>query len=53
MKLFAYDAGNRLTGQVDWAGGSTSYTYDDLGRLVTTTLPNGVVSSNSYDGAGL
>ncbi len=35
----------------DWSGGLTDYDYDEAGRLITTTLPNGVVSVNGYDDA--
>ncbi len=43
---------NRLTRVADWDGGITAYDYDAAGQLITTTLPNGVVSVNLYDDAG-
>lgn len=30
-------------------GGETVYSYDDVGNLVRTVLPNGVVESRVYD----
>ena len=42
-------SGNRT--ESSWDGGSTQYTYDDLGRLLTETGSDGAVKSYSYDAA--
>ncbi|MGH2829846.1 MAG: putative toxin, partial [Actinomycetota bacterium] len=47
---YAYDRAHRPTGLTDGAG-STAYSYDALGRLVRSTLPNGSVSERTYDAA--
>jgi RHS repeat-associated protein len=36
---FAYDANGNMTGRTDALGRTTSYTYDSLGRKVSTTVP--------------
>lgn len=53
-KLGAYvcHTANRVTHITDWDGGVTACLYDDLGRPAVVTLPNGAVSSLSYDAAG-
>jgi YD repeat-containing protein len=43
---------NRLIQVTDWATGAIIYGYDPIGRLVTTTLPNGIVTTHTYDPAG-
>jgi len=48
---YTYGADNRLVQVQDWDGGLTSYAYDTAGRLITTTLPNDVVTTNQYDDA--
>ncbi|MBK8560142.1 RHS repeat domain-containing protein [Candidatus Amarobacter glycogenicus] len=37
----------------DWNSNSTTYSYDDAGRMTSTTLPSGtgIVSTNTYDNA--
>lgn len=53
IEAFAYDATNgRLTSSTDKLSGvdrTTNYGYDAAGRPSTTTLPNGVVTSTTYD----
>jgi RHS repeat-associated protein len=46
---YAYDALNRLVQVTDPQGGVTNYTYDADGNLITTTLPNGVTETDTYD----
>jgi RHS repeat-associated protein len=47
---YAYDGANNLTGYTDALGSTTTYTYDGQHRLLTVTLPNGVLwLSNTYD----
>lgn len=58
MDSYSYtydDAGNQLTKHEIINGlekGTTTYTYDDLNRLVTVTEPNGRVTIYTYDAAG-
>ena len=40
MQTFVYDARGELTSSTDGNGNITTYTYDRLGRLLTTTLPD-------------
>jgi YD repeat-containing protein len=47
-----YDGLGRLSTVVDWDHKTTGYTYDALGREVSLTRDNGVVSTNTYDPAG-
>jgi RHS repeat-associated protein len=53
LETFAYDATNgRLISSTEYASGSgrtTNYAYDAAGRPSTTTLPNGVVTTTTYD----
>ncbi|MBK9610850.1 RHS repeat domain-containing protein [Candidatus Amarobacter glycogenicus] len=38
----------------DWNSNSTTYSYDDAGRMTSTTLPSGTGIVSSYvDGLGL
>jgi len=49
---YSYDANGRVTQRVDGAG-TTTYTYDDLGRLLSTSnTAGGGTESYSYDLAG-
>ncbi|MBI5624773.1 MAG: hypothetical protein HY924_13420 [Elusimicrobia bacterium] len=50
-KSFTYDRKGNLTRVVDAKGQVIDFAYDDLDRLVTKTLPEGVVSYQ-YDDAG-
>jgi len=53
LAAWAYNSVNQLVSQTDYSSGSarvTSYTYDSAGRLSTETLPNGVVTTKTYDG---
>jgi YD repeat-containing protein len=43
---------NRLAEVVGWLENLTSYGYDEIGRLITTTLPNGVLTVQSYGDNG-
>jgi len=38
-----------ITEYASGTGRTTSFTYDDAGRLLATTRPNGVVTTNAYD----
>ena len=42
---------NRLTQVEDWDGGTAAYGYDEAGRIVTATLPNGTETAYAYDDA--
>jgi len=46
---YAYDAVGNLMEVVDPLGGSTTFVYDAENRLTTRTLPNGVVTTYTYD----
>lgn len=46
-----YDVGGRLTG-VSGGGASASYTYDNVGRPLTSSADNGVENSLQYDLSG-
>lgn len=52
---FVYDNLGRVTSSTVASGtalaATTSYTYDDNGNVLTTTLPNGVVMTYTYDNA--
>jgi RHS repeat-associated protein len=52
---FVYDSLGRVTSSTVASGtalaATTSYTYDDNGNVLTITLPNGVVTTNTYDNA--
>lgn len=45
---YAFDSQNRLKTVTDDAG-VTSYSYDEVGNLIRTELPNGVVETRTYD----
>lgn len=49
---YAYDVRGNQTSVTDTYGRTTSYEYDDAGRLVRTTDPMGNVSANAYNVAG-
>jgi RHS repeat-associated protein len=46
---YDFDLRGNLVKVKDWAGRVTTYTYDQYGRLVYTTRPNGTVRQVSYD----
>jgi RHS repeat-associated protein len=46
---YAYDALGRLVQVTDPQGGVTGYGYDADGNPTTTTLPNGVTETDTYD----
>lgn len=48
---YTVDALNRIASVQDWASTFTSYTYNAVGQVVTTTLPNGVRTVYGYDTA--
>ncbi|NET90612.1 MAG: RHS repeat protein, partial [Kamptonema sp. SIO1D9] len=45
---YGYDAVGNLTTVIDPLGGETVMTYDGVNRLETRTLPNGVVTTYTY-----
>ncbi|MFZ6682213.1 RHS repeat-associated core domain-containing protein [Undibacterium sp. Tian12W] len=50
---YGYDKNQRLINVSDSAtNSSTTYTWDDAGRLVSTTTPDGVTTNYSYDPNG-
>jgi RHS repeat-associated protein len=46
---YTYDALRRLVQVTDAQGGVTSYSYDADGNLITTSLPNGITQTDTYD----
>jgi RHS repeat-associated protein len=48
---YQYNTRRQLTNMTDWAGQSTGYGYDGLGRLGAAFRPNGLMSQYSYDAA--
>ncbi|CAB1078125.1 hypothetical protein D1AOALGA4SA_5890 [Olavius algarvensis Delta 1 endosymbiont] len=46
---YEYDAVGNLVSVVDPLGGETTFTYNEVNRLLSRTLPNGIVSQYSYD----
>jgi len=48
-----YNASGRLTAVYDNGTLKTSYTYDLLGQLLTTTNANSTTETNAYNSAGL
>ena len=48
---YTYDTAHNQTSKVD-AKGTTSYTYDDLNRLLTVTEPSTKVTTYTFDAAG-
>ena len=59
--VFGFDAAGNLTSVVDPRGNAagataadytTTYTYDDQGRELTATDPDGTVTEHTYDAAG-
>jgi RHS repeat-associated protein len=47
---YGYDNADRMT-SVSQGPANVGFTYDDAGRLLTSTLPNGVVGTYGYDGS--
>ncbi|NJR42026.1 MAG: hypothetical protein HC767_04595 [Akkermansiaceae bacterium] len=48
---YTYNSRNMLETVTDWAGRVTSYQYDRIGRLITTTRPNSTTCTVAYDDA--
>ncbi len=46
---YFYDEQNRLAKVIDSEGGETRYTYDRVGNLIQTILPNGAIETRSYN----
>ena len=51
--VILYNASGRLTAVYDNGTLKTSYTYDLLGQLLTTTNANSTTETNAYNSAGL
>lgn len=49
---YQYDGTGLLVGVIDYAGRSTTHTYDLLGRRTATTTPDGGLVEMGYDPAG-
>ena len=49
VTTYNYDAANRLASLTDPLGNITQYVYDLEGRLVQRILPNGIVSTQTFD----
>ena len=48
-KLYSYDAIGRLTELTDANGYETDYTYNDAGDILTITVDNSLIQTNTYD----
>jgi RHS repeat-associated protein len=48
----AYDAAGRVISTTDANGYTTSFTYDELGRLTRTDHPDGTFTTQGFDAAG-
>lgn len=48
---YTYDAARNQTGKTDGKG-TTTYTYDNLNRLLTVSEPNGRATAYTFDAAG-
>ncbi len=46
---YEYDGAGRVTRIIDDNSGTTDLVYDRAGRLISKTLPNGIVTTYSYD----
>ena len=46
---YVYDGLQRLWTVTDWAGRVTTYDYNPTGTLLSASMPNGVVETNSFD----
>lgn len=53
-KIVNYVYNNRglLSQVIDWVGGATELAYDEAGRVLSITRPNGVTSAFTYDNDG-
>jgi RHS repeat-associated protein len=49
VATYSYDAANRLASLTDPLGNVTQYVYDIEGRLTQRILPNGIVSTQTFD----
>jgi RHS repeat-associated protein len=49
---YTYDLSGNLLSQKDAKSNTTSYTYDDLNRLIQTNYPGGTSQTQSYDSVG-
>ena len=53
VKTYTYDAFGRVASQTDGRGGTTSFTYDNADRLLTTSFSDGTPTvTNTYDANG-
>lgn len=48
---YFYDEQNRLEKVIDSSAGETRYTYDLVGNLIATELPNGAIETRDYNEA--
>ncbi len=46
---YTYDANDHVTDINDWAGGVTTFSYDNAGRLTGVIRPNGINATKTYD----
>jgi RHS repeat-associated protein len=51
-KVMEYNANTLLTRETDQRGKSTSYEYDELGRMIKVTAPLNLISYYNYDANG-
>jgi RHS repeat-associated protein len=49
---YTYDGRELVTSIKDWAGGTTTFTYDDAGELLQIDRPNQVSTQYQYDSDG-
>ncbi len=49
---YQYDCNGLLTSLTDWAGGVTTFGYDDSRELISIQRPNGVTTRYTYDADG-
>jgi RHS repeat-associated protein len=51
-EVFTPDAAGQITRHADFAGATTSYTYDPMGRVLSRTYPDSTVVSFTYTPTG-
>jgi len=49
---YSYNARGLVAHVGDWVGGTTDLIYDEVGRIVSISRPNGIITSYTYDEDG-